>query len=231
MSEGEHSPRPESKEPTRMTKVVIEQARPVFAKFPDSPNPDQLFFPASIHLHRNADGNEFGAPDDRRDINRFEDLSNINKLQIFIRDVGKPREIDLPEALLSRLAEYLRNLGDNSANFDCSRFVYFLNDLEYTFETQPVDEAWQRSKATTKPMRGHPDLEPGSVVAFIKDDEILHLGVYLTQDLILSQSGKGGKLMVISDYDTHQIYGTDQWAILTPRSSAPHWDGQPKEIV
>lgn len=213
---------PEQKSP-KVTRIYIERAQPILGKTETG----DIFVSSHIQLHRATE-----APDSRLNVNNLQKLSNIAQLEVYIRDIGEPIAIDLPNSLLEKLADYLRDIQSLSQTFDCGEFVHFLHDTQNTFKNmQPITDNWELHEFKTTPPARSTSLKPGDVIGFFSQDRssstlsLDHFAIYLNQDVLLSQSGHGGKLIATAFSDTQSLYRAQVWTKLTPKNTAAHWDG------
>jgi hypothetical protein len=224
----ESMPTPE-REHRPVTRVYIERTIPIIGVTEQG----KMFVSARLQLHRR--GHE---PDDRLDINNFHNLSNIENLEIYIPDISTSKgrelgndlhEIDLPTELLEKFAEYLRNIHEYSQSFDCSEFVHFLYNIKNTFkDMQPITDNWTLGTIERHAPPHKNSLKPGDVISFMRQSRdgkvsLDHFAIYLGQDVLLSQSGLGGKLIATDFSTTMQMYSATSWTKLTPKPDAPAW--------
>lgn len=203
------------------TELIIERAVPQIV-MADPPGIPMVL--ASIHLRRNTE-----KTDARLDANSFTSLPNIGALEVYMRDVGEPVKLEMPDELLERLAAYLRDIGENAKDFDCGKFAHYLHNVEYTFDKMvPLTRDWELEAASKEWMRPT-NLAPGDAIVLLEQVggalSINHFAIYLGADVFLSQSGKGGKLMAAPLSTMRDVYGATLWAKIVPHEDAPRYDG------
>lgn len=208
-------PREPERRPT--TQVIIERAEPIAGVT----NSRMIFSSAKIKFtQESGTGIE---------VNSISDSPNIDNLEIYIRDIGKPAKVNLPPELVRRFAEYLRNIPEYSKKFDCSEFVHFLYGIKNTFKAfESITDNWTLGPIKVDAPLFRNDLQLGDVICFMQQSadvkiSLVHFAIYLGQDVLLSQSGIGGKLIATDFSTTMRMHSATSWTKLTPKPDAPAW--------
>lgn len=133
---------------------------------------------------------------------KISDLSNTESVEVCMRSDTGLESIDLPQSILDKLAEYIRNesLG-TLGEFDCASFAHFVSDVPYTFGKFDSmkwnldllsDESVLKIGDTVMITDDTYDIEKGESA----NTAIRHFALYLGSGLYISKFGTGGKLMV-----------------------------------
>jgi hypothetical protein len=128
------------------------------------------------------------------------DMTNLSKtkhLKIFVRHPEGLKEIALPDALLDRIAEYLRRekeFTSSESDFDCSKFVHFVNDI-------PLEDAISSSYWDMSPLLAETQLQVGDTIMIAKPHptdpnkvQSVHFAMYIGYGHFLSKGGPQGRL-------------------------------------
>jgi hypothetical protein len=147
-------------------------------------------------------------------------LSNTETVEVLVRDSKETKKIDLPDTMLSRLAEYLKvekNLTDY--NFDCSAFAHFVNDIPHQFAVFDIlDGKWEISNIYEK------QPNPGETVLLLRTDindtkllgDPVHFAICIGPDLYISKFGTVGRLIATSAEEMKKAFDADNMVKVSP---------------
>lgn len=133
-------------------------------------------------------------------------LSNTQKLEIYMRDDNKVESVDLPEDMLDRIAVYMMKENRARDFFDCSKFVELANGkLTDLLDVDDEDyynnffKKWEIAKFEAD------KIKPGETIMLTdlsfkdgKTSNVMpkHFAIYLGHGLYLSKAGYRDRLMV-----------------------------------
>lgn len=160
----------------------------------------------------------------------LKNLSKTERVEVLIRDSNEIYRADLPEKMLDRLADFIREKENIQECFDCSSFVYGLNDIPNLSE-EPISDKWRVQR-----IAGESQLIPGDSVMILGDKtekgfEVEHFAIYIGEGLYLSKFGDEGPMIAATREEMQNFYGKDGFACkITPKDGQAH-DDELKETI
>ena len=189
MTEGHEGGATISEQP-RITKLIIEKDKNLSAKNASS---KQIFKVKGVSLLR-GDSNRRGY-----DYYKLKDLAETRAISITLREKDETKDVEMPEDMLDRMADYLSNMNSTNGNgrFDCVSFVQAVNGIPYEY-TKYDPSKWNQSNFNG-------DVKVGDTIAIVDSDapqanQYTHFAIYLGDGLYISKFGFSGPL-IVSDVD------------------------------
>ncbi len=164
-----------------VTRFVIDTSRPIKVRDGDS---EDTFTVYDIGMGR-------GLPDGAASYYALNNLSKTKKLEIVIAIKDVLKIVELPEAMLERIATFIQEDHKREGKFDCGSFVHFANGIDYEFSQFFIGK-WDITDFDEQ------NMVSGDSIMISKDPEhmnVTHLAIYLGDGLYLSKFGVGGKLI------------------------------------
>lgn len=148
---------------------------------------------------------------------KIHNLSNTQKLEVFMREGNELRKIELPEDMLERMAEYIKVEHKFKNILDCFCFACIANDTP----TKSYDDL-QNEWDMTKPSES--ELKPGDTIVILDDGKFhasrpTHFAIYLGDDLYISKAGFEGRLMVADIDEMVDCFGGKYVSKITPKKA------------
>lgn len=144
-------------EQPRITKLIIEKDVNLNAENRDGNN---IFTIKGISILRSETNPE------GYDYYKLSDLSKTRRLSIVLRDKDEEREVELPEKMLQRMADYIANKNVLvEKEFDCVAFAHAANGIPYNGPDSYNSTNWEKTPFLD-------NLEPGDTIA-IADSKLI----------------------------------------------------------
>ena len=144
-------------------------------------------------------------------------ISRTESLEILLLKDGVEHKIQLPEAMLLKIAEYFRTYEKSGAieDADCAMFAYFVNGVP--FSGPPKSEDWIMNRLDESALAIGSTVILGSRVAHDPEKiNIIHWAIYLGDGLYLSKAGKE-KLIALNMADMKKMYGVGMALQVSPK--------------
>lgn len=149
---------------------------------------------------------------------RTEDKKKTYKKVNFLFTAKRKESITLPEPLNSNLINYIRGIPER-INYDCNRFVHFLNGVKYS-RTKHISKRWKIeliSNDIDQFINSDFEFITGDTILIGKSyNEIAHAAIYLGDGLYLSKVGDTGPLVIASVDEMRKGFGGHQIYLIKP---------------
>jgi hypothetical protein len=166
-------------------------------------------------------------------IYRVQNLSNISNLEIYLSkgNLSELMKIGLPEDMLARFAEYLKDRPQEN-EFDCASFAHHMMGINYSYASSEWKANLKHAGYNSFEYDHYTEelLAPGDMVCVgVRTSggiiNVKHFMIYLGQGLYISKYGNGNDICVCSRDEMLKCYDSNMSVVYLngERKAAVEW--------